>query len=169
MSMALSALGKILLVSSAFGVCRGIVCLHRGAWLQVAKFDEGLLYGDGGFCIDLSTVHRRHHQRCRCPQAATATTAPLLALLSCCSLVLSSSYHCAAHSLSHCAGWLLHPLSSHRPLVVLSPRRPLVVLLWLVVALPPIMPSSCPLVVPPSCPFIPTLMPTPAAHRTLPV
>jgi hypothetical protein len=94
---------------------------------------------------------------------------PLLALLSCRSLILSSSYHCTAHSSSHRASWLLHQLSSHRPLVVLSMRHPLVILLWLVVALPPVMPPSHPLVVSPSRPFVPTLMPTPAAHRTLPV
>ncbi len=74
-------------------MCRGIVCLHRGAWLRVDEFDEGLSYGDGGFCIDSSTVHRRHHQRCRCPRAATATTTtiacPLFVPLSCPLIVLS--------------------------------------------------------------------------------
>jgi hypothetical protein len=117
-----------------------------------------------------------------CPLSTTATAnavaaleppppppPPSLALLSCRSLVLSSSYHCAAHSSSHRASWLLCRLSSHRPLVVLSPCRPLVILLWLVVMLPPIMPPFCPLIVPPSRPFVPTLMPTPAAHRILPV
>jgi hypothetical protein len=79
---------------------------------------------------------------------------PSLALSLCCSLVLSSSYHCAALLSSHRASWLLRCLSSHRPLVVLSPCRPLVVLLRLVVALPPITPPSCPHVVPPSNPFI---------------
>jgi hypothetical protein len=71
-------------------------------------------------------------------------------LTSCHPLVLSSSYHCADLSLSHRASWLLPCLSLHRPLVVLSPRRPLVVLLRLVVALPPVTPPSRPLVVPPS-------------------
>ncbi len=82
-------------------MCRGIVCLHRGAWLQVAEFDEGLSYGNGGFCIDSSTVHRRHRQRCRCPRAATAITTtiacplvmplscPLIVLSLCCPLVVS--------------------------------------------------------------------------------
>ncbi len=42
----------------------------------------------------------------------------------------------------------------HRPLIVLSPRRPLVILLRLVVALPPVTPPSCPLIVPPSSPFV---------------
>ena len=70
------------------------------------------------------------------------------------SLVLSLSYHCAALLLSHRAGWLLRCLLSHRPLVVLSPRCPLVVLLRLVVALPPVTPPSRPLVVPPSRPFV---------------
>ncbi len=73
-----------------------------------------------------------------------------LVLTSCHPLVLSSSYHCTALLSSHPAGWLLRCLLSHRPLVVLSPRRPLVVLLRLVVALPPVTPPSCPLVVPPS-------------------
>jgi hypothetical protein len=79
---------------------------------------------------------------------------PSLTLSPCRSLVLSSSYHCAALLLSHHTSWLLRCLLSHRPLVVLSPRCPLVVLLRLVVALPPITPPSHPLVVPPSCPFV---------------
>jgi hypothetical protein len=79
---------------------------------------------------------------------------PSLALLPCRSLVLSLSYHCAALSSSHRAGWLLHRLLLHCPFVVLSPCRPLVVLLRLVVALPPITPPSHPLIVPPSRPFI---------------
>jgi hypothetical protein len=76
-----------------------------------------------------------------------------LVLTMCHPLVLSLSYHCADLLSSHCAGWLLHPLSLHRTLVVLSPRHPLVILLRLVVALPPVTPPSHPLVVPPSCHF----------------
>jgi hypothetical protein len=76
-----------------------------------------------------------------------------LTLTLCHPLILSLSYHCADLLLSHCTGWLLHRLLLHCPLVVLSPRRPLVILLWLVVAFPPVTPPSCPLVVPPSCHF----------------
>jgi hypothetical protein len=84
-----------------------------------------LSYGDGGFCIDSSTIHRRHLQRCRCPQAATATTAT-----NACPLVV--------------------PLS--RPLILLSLRCPLVVSSHrLVVALPLVTtPSRPPLTAPPS-------------------
>jgi hypothetical protein len=57
-----------------------------------------------------------------------------LVLTSCHLLILSSSYHCADLSSSHCAGLLLHCLLSHHPLVVLSPRRPLVILLQLAIA-----------------------------------
>ncbi len=104
----------------------GIVCLHWGAWLRVAEFNEGLSYGDSDFCIDSSTVHRRHRQCCRCPRAATATTATIA-----CPLVV--------------------PLS--RPLIVLSLRCPLVVSSrQLVVASPLIAPPSRhPLTAPPSC------------------
>ncbi len=65
-----------------------------------------------------------------------------------------SSSHCSALLLSHCAGWLLHRLSLHPPLVILSLRCPVVVLLWLFVALSLVAPPSCPLVVPFSCPLI---------------
>jgi hypothetical protein len=107
-------------------MCRGIVCLHRGAWLRVAKFDEGLSYGDSGFCIDSSTVHRSHRQCCRCPQAAIATTATI-------------------------ARPLVVPLSC--PLIVLSLRCPLVVLLRRLVVASPLIapPSCCPLTTLPSC------------------
>ncbi len=74
-------------------------------------------------------------------------------LTSCHPLVLSFSYHWADLLLSHCTSWLLRCLSLHCPLVVLSPRCPLVFLIWLVVALPPVMPPSHPLVVPSSCHF----------------
>ncbi len=107
-------------------MCRGIVCLHWGAWLRVTEFDEGLSYGDGGFCIDSSTVHRRHCQHCCCPRAATATTATIVRPL-------------------------VVPLS--RPLIVLSLRCPLVVS-WrrLVVASPLVAPPSHrPLTTLPSC------------------
>jgi hypothetical protein len=106
-------------------MCRGIVCLHRGAWLRVAEFDEGLSYGDGGFCIDSSTVHRRHRHRCRCPQAATTTTATIA-----CPLVMPFSH----------------------PLIVLSLRCPLIVSSCrLVVASPLVaLPSCRPLTTPPS-------------------
>jgi hypothetical protein len=69
-------------------------------------------------------------------------------------IVLLSSSHCAALSLSHLTGWLLHHLLLHRPLIVLSLRRSLVFLCQLVVASPPVAPTSCPLVVPPSCPLV---------------
>ena len=58
----------------------------------------------------------------------------------------SSHSHCATVSLSHCTGWLLHCLSSCRPLVVLSLHHPLVVLHLLVAVLPLVAPTSCPLV-----------------------
>ncbi len=107
----------------------------------------------GRFCRQLSST------------AATANAAaaagppqppppPSLALSLCRSLVLSSSYHCAALSSSHCAGWLLRRLLLHCPLVILSPRCPLVILLRLVVALPPDTLPSSPLVVPLSRPFV---------------
>ncbi len=106
-------------------MCHGIVCLHRGAWLQLAELDEDLLYGDGGFCIGSSTVHCRHRQRCRCPQATTATTAPITRPL-------------------------VVPLS--RPLIVLSLRCPLVVSSRRLVVVSPLVapPSRHPLTAPPS-------------------
>ncbi len=89
------------------------------------RFDEGLLYGDRVFCIDSSTVHRRHRQGCRCPRAATATTATI-------------------------ARPLVMPLSC--PLIVLSLRCPLVVSLRRLVVASPLVapPSRCPLTPPPS-------------------
>jgi hypothetical protein len=69
-------------------------------------------------------------------------------------LVLLLYSHCTALLLSHLTSWLLHCLSLHRPLVVLSLRRSLIVLHWLIVALPLVAPPSCPLVVPPSRPLI---------------
>ncbi len=69
-------------------------------------------------------------------------------------LILLESSHFAAPSLSHLTGWLLCHLSSHRPLVVLSLRRSLLVLRRLVVASPLVMLPSRPLVVPPSRPLI---------------
>jgi hypothetical protein len=77
-----------------------------------------------------------------------------LVLSLCCPLLLSLSSNCAALLSSHHAGWLLRCLSLHRPLVVLSPRRPLVVLLRPIVALPLVALPSCPLVVPPSQPLV---------------
>jgi hypothetical protein len=76
------------------------------------------------------------------------------ALSSCRPLVLSSSSHCAALLLSHLTGCLLRRLSSHRPLVILLLRHPLVVLRKLVVALTLIVPPSCPLIMPLSCPLV---------------
>jgi hypothetical protein len=167
MSMALSALGKILLVSSAcataLSVCIGV---HDCGWpssMRVCRMEKAV------FALIHPPSTAATANAAAAPKPPPPPPPPSLALLSCHSLVLSSSYHCAAHSLSHCAGCLLRRLSSHRPLFVLSPRRPLVVLLWLVIALPPLTPPSCPLVVPPSRPFVPTLMPILAAHRTLPV
>ncbi len=77
-----------------------------------------------------------------------------LVLLSCLPLVLSLSYHCAALSLSHLTGWLLHRLSSYRLLVILPLCRSLVVLLRLVVVSTLVAPPSCPHVVPPPRPLI---------------
>ncbi len=71
---------------------------------------------------------------------------PLILSL-CCPLILSLPFLCAALSLPHLTGWLLCCLSSHRPLVVLSLRRSLVVLRWLVVMLPLVVPPSHPLIV----------------------
>jgi hypothetical protein len=164
MSMALSALGNILLLSSAcaveLSVCIGVRGCGWPSLMRVCRMEMAAF----ALICPLSTANAA-----AAPKPPLPPPPPSLALLSCRSLVLSLSYHCAAHSLSHCAGWLLRCLLSHRPLVVLSPRRPLVILLWLVVALPPVTPLSRPLVVPCTCPFVPTLMPTPAAHRTLPV
>ncbi len=167
MSMALSALGKILLMSSACAVALSVCIGVRGCgWpssMRVCRMETAV------FALIRPPSTATTANAAAAPEPPPPPLPPLLALLSCRSLVLSSSYHCSAHSSSHRAGWLLRRLSSHRPLVILSPRRPLVVLLWLVVALPPVTPPSCPLVMPPSRPFVPTLMPTPASHRTLPV
>ncbi len=167
MSMALSALGKILLVSSACAVALSVCIGVRGCgWLssmRVSRMEMAV------FALIHPPSTTATANAAAAPKPPPPPPPPSLALLSCHSLILSSSYHCAAHSSSHRACWLLHRLSLHRPLIVLSLRRPLVVLLWLVVALPPVTPPSHPLVVPPSHPFVPTLMPTPAAHCTLPV
>jgi hypothetical protein len=167
MSMALSALGKILFVSSvcavALSVCIGVRGCGWPSSMRVCLMETAV------FALIRPPSTATTANAAAAPKPPLPPPPPLLALLSCRSLVLSSSYHCAAHSLSHRASWLLRRLSLHRPLIVFSPRCPLVVLLWLVVALPPVTLPSRPLVVPPSRPFIPTLMPTPAAHRTLPV
>jgi hypothetical protein len=67
--------------------------------------------------------------------------------MSCHPLILSLSYHCADLSLSHRASWLLHRLSSHRPLVVPSLRAlPLSCSGWLLrqlSSLHPLVLSSC--------------------------
>jgi hypothetical protein len=165
--MALSALGKILLVSSACAVSLSVCIRVRGCgWpssMRVCHMEKAV------FTLICPPSTATTANAAAAPELPPPSPPPSLALLSCRSLALSLSYHCAAHSLSHRAGWLLRRLLSHRPLIVLSPRCPLVVLLWLVVALPPITPPSHPLVVPLSRLFVPTLMPTPAAHRTLPV
>ncbi len=167
MSMALSAMGKILLVSSAcavaLSICIGVLGCGWPSLMRVCRMETVV------FALIRPPSTAATANAAAAPELPPPPPPPLLALLLCRSLILSSSYPCAAHSSSHRAGWLLRHLSSHRPLVVLSRHRPLVVLLWLVVALPPVMPPSCPLIVPPSRPFVPTLMPTPAAHRTLPV
>jgi hypothetical protein len=77
-----------------------------------------------------------------------------LVLSLCLPLVLSSSYHCAALSLSHLTGWLLRRLSLYRLLVVLSLRRSLVVLLRLLAASTLVAPPSRPHVMPPPRPLI---------------
>jgi hypothetical protein len=69
-------------------------------------------------------------------------------------LVLLSSSYCATLLLSHLTGWLLCRLLSHRPLIILSLRRSLFILGWLVVALPLNALPPRPLVVPPSCRLI---------------
>ncbi len=167
MSMALSALGKILLVSSAcavaLSVCIGVCGCRWPSSMRVCRMETAV------FALICPPSTAITANAAAAPEPPPPPLPPSLALLSCRSLVLSSSYHCAAHSSFHCTGWLLRGLSSHRPLVILSPRRPLVVLLWLVVALPPVTPLSRPLVMPSSHPFVPTLMPTSAAYRTLPV
>ncbi len=76
-----------------------------------------------------------------------------LVLSLCCPLVLSSFSQSAVLLSSHCTGWLLHCLLLHCPLVVLSLRCPLVILLQLVVALPLVALPSCPLVMLPSHPL----------------
>ena len=63
-----------------------------------------------------------------------------LVLLWCHTLLLSLSSQCAALSLSRCASWFVHCLLLCRPLVVFSLSCPLVVLRWLVVVLPLIVP-----------------------------
>jgi hypothetical protein len=77
-----------------------------------------------------------------------------LVLLSCHPLVLSSSSHCAALSLSHLTSWC--HLSSHRPLIVLSLRRSCCLALSdCCIASHCAALSSCrPLVVPPSRPLL---------------
>jgi hypothetical protein len=77
-----------------------------------------------------------------------------LVLSSCLPLILLSSSHCAALLLSHLTGWLLRRLSSYCLLVVLSLRRSLVVLRWLVVASTLVTPPSRPHVVPTPRPLI---------------
>jgi hypothetical protein len=77
-----------------------------------------------------------------------------LVLSSCLPLVLLLSYYCAALSLSHLTGWLLHCLSSYRPLIVLLLHRSLVISLWLVVVSTLVALPSRPHVVPPPCPLI---------------
>ncbi len=92
-------------------------------WLRVAEFDEGLLYGDGGFCIDSSTLHRRHRQCCHCPQAATATTAtiarPLVMPLSCPLIILSLRCPLVVSSCRLVVGLPLVAPPSRRPLTTL--------------------------------------------------
>ncbi len=165
MSMALSALGKILLVSSPCAVALSVCIGMRGCgWpssMRVCCMETAV------FALIRPPSTAATANAATAPEPPPPPPPPLLEFLPCRSLVLSSSYHCTAHSSSHRAGWLLHPLSLHCPLVILSPRRPLVVLLWLVVALPPVMLPSRPLIAPPSRPFVPTLMPTLTAHRTL--
>jgi hypothetical protein len=69
-------------------------------------------------------------------------------------LILSSSSHCVALSLSHLTGWLLHCLSLYRPLVVLSLCYSLVILRRLILASTLVTLPSCPLVVPPPRPLV---------------
>jgi hypothetical protein len=74
-----------------------------------------------------------------------------LAPASCCiasrCAALSWSSHCATLSLSHLTSWLLHRLSSCRPLVILLLLCSFIILRWLVVALPLVAPPSSPLVI----------------------
>ncbi len=83
---------------------------------------------------------RRSH--CLAP-AGCCNASCCAALLLCRHVVLSSSSHCTALSLSHLICCLLRCLLLHRPLVIFSLRSSLVVLRQLVVALPPIALPSC--------------------------
>ncbi len=87
-------------------------------------------------------------RRSRCLAPASCCIASCRAALSlCCPLVLSLSSHCAALSLSHLTGWLLHRLSSRQPLVILLLLCSFIILRRLVVALPLVTLPSSPLVV----------------------
>jgi hypothetical protein len=84
---------------------------------------------------------------CHLAPAACCIASCCATLSLCHPLVLSLSSHCAAHLLSHLTGMLLHRLSLHRPLIVLSRRCSFVVLRQLVVVLPLVVPPSRPPVV----------------------
>ncbi len=130
------------LVLSSSSHCTALSLSHLTGWLLRRLSPHHTL-------VVLSLRRSRRLAPAGCCVASRCAT-----LSSCCPLVFSSSSHCAAPSLSHLTGWLLRRLSSHRPLVVLSLRRSLVVLRRLVVASPLLAPPSRPLVVPTSRPLV---------------
>ena len=82
---------------------------------------------DCTFEVDVKKVDLNAFVEGESPKHREKVKLILVVALSCCRPVLSSSSHCAALSLSNCAGWLLCRLSSRRTLVFLS-RRTLVLL-----------------------------------------